>query len=96
MFSRLTLTGGVISIPKETLHAINASASYSVELHPEIGGGYMASVEALHLLHCLNMLRQATYEDYYKDKPGPWEDSPQVLRFHLGEPQALARGKGRF
>lgn len=45
----------------------------------------MASVEALHLLHCLNMLRQATYEDYYKDKPGPWEDSPQVLRFHLGE-----------
>ena len=44
----------------------------------------MASVEVLHQLHCLNMLRQATYEDYYKDKAEPWEDSPQVLRYHLG------------
>lgn len=45
----------------------------------------MGSVEALHQLHCLNMLRQATYEDYYRDKPGPWEDSPEILRFHLGK-----------
>ena len=44
----------------------------------------MASVESLHQLHCLNMLRQASYEDYYKDKAAPWKDSPQVLRNHLG------------
>lgn len=67
-----------------------------MKLHPEIGGGYMASVEALHLLHCLNMLRQATYEDYYKDKPGPWEDSPQVLRFHLGESERSYEGRGMY
>ncbi|EHA19807.1 hypothetical protein ASPNIDRAFT_142954, partial [Aspergillus niger ATCC 1015] len=52
-------------------------------LADELGGGYMGSVEVLHQLHCLNMLRQASYEDYYKDKPGPWEDSPQILRHHL-------------
>ncbi|KAI1192459.1 hypothetical protein F5X97DRAFT_329620 [Nemania serpens] len=75
--------GGVINISEESLHAINASAKYSVKLAPEIGGGYMASVEVLHQLHCLNMLRQATYEDYYKDKAEPWKDSPQVLRYHL-------------
>lgn len=88
---QLTLLGGVISISNETLHAVNASAAYSVELAPEIGGGFMASVEALHQLHCLNMLRQATYEDYYRDKPGPWEDSPQVLRYHLGEGEKIFR-----
>ena len=78
------MAGGVINISEETLHAVNASAPSSVKLAPEIGGGYMASVEALHQLHCLNMLRKATYEDYYQDKPGPWEDSPQTLRYHLG------------
>lgn len=84
-YSDSTLAGGVISIDEETLRKINGSQEYSVKLAPEIGGGYMASVEVLHQLHCLNMLRQATYENYYKDKAEPWEDSPQILRYHLGE-----------
>lgn len=84
----LTAAGGVISISDETLRAVNASTEFSVKLAPEIGGGYMASVEVLHQLHCLNMLRQATYEDYYRDKAGPWEDSPQTLRYHLGRPSS--------
>jgi hypothetical protein len=79
----LTLTGGVISISEETLHAVNASAEYSVKLAPELGGGYMATVESLHQLHCLEFLRQATYADYYKDT---WQDSPEMTRFHLGNP----------
>ncbi|KAL9026019.1 MAG: hypothetical protein Q9196_005252 [Gyalolechia fulgens] len=82
--SSLTTAGGVINISEETLRSVNASAEFSVKLTPEIGGGYMASVEILHQLHCLNMLRQATYEDYYRDKAGPWKDSPQTLRYHLG------------
>ena len=77
--------GGVISISEENLLAANASLDYSVKLSPEIGGGYMAAVEVLHQLHCLNMLRQATYEDYYRDKAEPWTDSPQTLRYHLGK-----------
>ena len=44
----------------------------------------MASVEVLHQLHCLNMLRQATYEDYYRERAEHWQDSPQTLRYHLG------------
>ncbi|PQE17047.1 tat pathway signal sequence protein [Rutstroemia sp. NJR-2017a BBW] len=72
----LTFAGGVISISEETLHAVNASTEYSVKLAPELGGGYMATVELLHQLHCLDFLRQATYEDYYKDT---WEDSPEMI-----------------
>ena len=92
---RLITLGGVINISSETLHAVNASADYSVELAPEIGGGYMASVEVLHQLHCLNMLRQATYEDYYRDKAEPWQDSPQTLRYHLGRNPRPYVGSGR-
>jgi hypothetical protein len=83
--SILIVAGGVISIDEETLHKVNGSRQYSVKLAPEVGGGYMASVEVLHQLHCLNMLRQATYESYYQDKAEPWTDSAQTLRFHLGE-----------
>ena len=36
------------------------------------------------------MLRQATYDDYYRDKAEPWQDSPQTLRYHLG--RTLQRG----
>lgn len=79
------MLGGVISIDEETLLAVNGSTENSVKLAPELGGGYMASVEVLHQLHCLNMLRQATYEDYYRDKAEPWEDPPQILRYHLGK-----------
>jgi len=82
-WASITYKNGVINISEETLHAINASVEYSVKLAPELGGGYMASVESLHQLHCLNMLRQATYEDYYKDKAEPWKDSPKILRYHL-------------
>ena len=91
LFDRLTIAvlsvaGGVISISSEVLKAVNASEDYSVKLAPEIEGGYMASVEALHQLHRLNILRQVTYEGYYRNKAEPWQDSPQTLRYYLGNP----------
>jgi hypothetical protein len=34
--------------------------------HPKTGEwGYRAGVEVFHQLHCLNLLRQAVYKDYY-------------------------------
>jgi hypothetical protein len=88
-------TGGVMSISIETLKAVNASELYSVKLDPELGGGYMASIEVLHQLHCLNILRQATYEDYYRDKAEPWQDSPQTLRYHLGKHKQITTTQGK-
>ncbi|KAF2726920.1 hypothetical protein EJ04DRAFT_539208 [Polyplosphaeria fusca] len=71
----LMANGGMISIDEETLHKVNASNEFSGKLPSDMGGGYMASVEVLRQLHCLNVLRQATYEDYYKDKAEPWEEA---------------------
>lgn len=34
--------------------------------HPATGQwGYRAGVEVFHQLHCLNLIRQAVYKDYY-------------------------------
>ncbi|KAG2757657.1 hypothetical protein P692DRAFT_20824490 [Suillus brevipes Sb2] len=48
----------------------------------EYGGGYMATIEVIHQLHCLDMLRKASHGDkYYND----WitHDSPEKHRTHL-------------
>lgn len=57
----------------------------------EIGGGYTAGLEVFHQIHCLNMLRQWSYKEYYldpenaEDMPAPFKDSNHTLRLHLGK-----------
>ncbi|PCG89450.1 hypothetical protein PENOC_106480 [Penicillium occitanis (nom. inval.)] len=56
----------------------------SVRFPPEVGdGGYIASVEVAHQLHCLNFLRKQSYFDYYKDKSIEYTDEPATIRDHL-------------
>ncbi|EFX00321.1 hypothetical protein CMQ_7323 [Grosmannia clavigera kw1407] len=39
--------------------------------HPKTGEvGYRAALEVFHQLHCLNLVRQAVYKDYYKEHGG--------------------------
>ena len=72
-----------LSISRAELLQIGAPLD-SVELPAELGGGYLASVEAIHQLHCLNLLREASYWDYYKTRATAWRDSSETLRLHLG------------
>ena len=78
-----------LSISRADLLRIGAPLD-SVELPAELGGGYLASVEAIHQLHCLNLLREASYWDYYKTKATAWEDSPGTLRLHIGKDETLS------
>lgn len=55
----------------------------------------MASVEAIHQLHCLNLLREAAYWDYYKTRATAWEDSPKTLHLHIDHCVDLLRQKVR-
>lgn len=75
--------GGLVRLSKDQLIKINAS-EYAAEYTEEMGGGYIAGIEALHQLHCVNMLRQATYMDYYLPKNEEWKDR-KTLRYHLGQ-----------
>jgi hypothetical protein len=55
--------------------------------HPKTGEeGYRAAVEVFHQLHCLNLIRQAVYKDYYKEHGGDVgdADSKEDLQGHVG------------
>ncbi|KAG1895122.1 uncharacterized protein F5891DRAFT_1281289 [Suillus fuscotomentosus] len=47
----------------------------------EYGGGYMATVEFIHQLHCIDMLRRASWSDKYSDHDD--HDTPENYRIHL-------------
>jgi hypothetical protein len=51
-------SGGVFSVTAEEVERIGKMHNYTVVLPPESGGGYMASLEATHQLHCV--VSQAT------------------------------------
>lgn len=54
----------------------------TVRLDERNGGGYMATLEVFHQLHCLNMLRKYTYPDHY---PPETFKSGSMLREHVGK-----------
>lgn len=75
--------GGLMRLSKDDVDRINAS-EFAAKYTEEMGGGYIGAVEVFHGLHCLNMLRQASYMDHYLPKKKEWRDDPETLRFHLG------------
>lgn len=51
--------------------------------------GYRVGLEVFHQLHCLNLLRMATYPEYYtKLWWSDTNDKPEKVRTHLGESQS--------
>ena len=56
-----------------------------VRLPKELGGGYMTNFEVIHQIHCLNLIRKATYYDYYKDKAIEFTCAPHTSRLHVSE-----------
>jgi hypothetical protein len=47
--------------------------------------GYRVGLEVFHQLHCLNLLRMATYPNYYpKVSWSDMNDKPETVRSHLG------------
>ncbi|PGH23753.1 hypothetical protein AJ80_02183 [Polytolypa hystricis UAMH7299] len=58
-----------------------------VKRTPEEGGGFFAEVEALHYIHCLNLLRQTSiwnYAYYRKRGKGAFMNTDDVVRDHTG------------
>ncbi|KAK7421987.1 hypothetical protein QQZ08_009708 [Neonectria magnoliae] len=45
--------------------------------------GYRAGIQVFHHLHCLNLLRQDSYKEYYSEHGGDIEAEPEDLRGHL-------------
>jgi len=67
---------GIIEMPKDHLRA----------KHPKTGvEGYRVGMEVFHQLHCVNLLRQATFKDYYVGlgTNGDFVEGDDMLRIHL-------------
>lgn len=47
--------------------------------------GYRAAVEVFHQLHCLNLLRQYIYKDYYVNIYSDIQEEEQGLKGHVGK-----------
>ncbi|KAH8805226.1 hypothetical protein F5884DRAFT_859835 [Xylogone sp. PMI_703] len=73
---------GVFSVTEEEMARIGKLSNSSVMLPPEAGGNYMASMEAVHQMHCLNLLRKFSYREYYADKSEHFAH-PGKFRIHL-------------
>jgi hypothetical protein len=74
--------GGLVRLSKEELERINAP-EYAAQYTEDMEGGYIAGIEVLHQLHCLNMMRKTMYLDYYLPKMKEWRDNPETLKYHL-------------
>ncbi len=64
---------------------LSGGTADDVRLPEELGGGYMTDFAVIHQLHCLNLIRKATYYDYYKDKAIEFAAGPKLARSHIGD-----------
>ncbi|KAG2031723.1 hypothetical protein BDR03DRAFT_816609, partial [Suillus americanus] len=68
---------------EEILKAGEVDSPSKVKYPAKFGGGFMVSMEAPHQLHCLNLLRKASWPEYYGPTDIAFQDTPEVLRMYL-------------
>ena len=74
-------------ITPEELKRIDMPESSLKVKHPETGvEGYRVGLEVFHQLHCINLLRQVTYKDYYMELGnGNFAGGEEELQIHTGK-----------
>ncbi|KAN0086036.1 protein of unknown function (DUF3328) domain containing protein [Tylopilus felleus] len=73
-----------IRITEEQLHQMGMEVTpTTVKLSEEEGAGYLASLEVTHHLHCLDMLRKATYREYYGSFDPAFQIEDEILMNQL-------------
>lgn len=68
-WDKISHNTGTIQMTREEMLKAGTTVSElrsKVRYPDKYGGGYMATLEAAHQLHCLNLLRKATWSDYYE------------------------------
>lgn len=67
----------LMAIPMEEFRYLNKSAD---ALYLEAPGGLAANLEVFHQLHCLNLIRQYTWKDYYDLHPDEVQKPTDISR----------------
>lgn len=72
-------------ITKDQLKIIDMPDTSLKVNHPKTGEeGYRVGLEVFHQLHCINLLRQVTYRDWYEDISGEFTKGAEDLKMHTG------------
>ncbi|KAG2128653.1 uncharacterized protein EDB93DRAFT_1108938 [Suillus bovinus] len=81
-WDRVALNARQIRMTREQLLRTGEKPSPAMVRYPEeYGGGYMTTVEVIHQLHCLDMLRRASWGDQSAGHGA--HESPKEFRVHL-------------
>ncbi|KAF2262555.1 hypothetical protein CC78DRAFT_606068 [Lojkania enalia] len=83
---------GAMRIPEEIYRELNAS-KHAVRVPSKAGGGRMALFEAIHLLHCVKSLWEATYPEYYTSQYQLSLDNPEEWHEHIDHCADMLRQK---
>ena len=79
-------TVGDMSITLEEVNRLQLSPDSLKITDPKTGKvGYRAAIEVFHQLHCLNLLRQFSYKEYYATDGGDIDAPAADVRGHVGE-----------
>ncbi|RAH48910.1 oxidase ustYa family protein [Aspergillus brunneoviolaceus CBS 621.78] len=74
-----------LEITAEDMFRLNKPLT-QVKVAETEGNGYAGGIEVFHQLHCVNLVRQYTYYDYYsqlENRPAEFNDSNETLRLHV-------------
>ncbi|KAG2148154.1 uncharacterized protein EDB93DRAFT_1084970, partial [Suillus bovinus] len=82
VWERIALNARPIRMTAEQLLRMGEEPSAVLARYPdEYGGGYMATVEFIHQLHCLDMIRRVTWGD--RSSGHGVHETPKEFRTHL-------------
>ncbi|KAI0554325.1 hypothetical protein F4679DRAFT_597392 [Xylaria curta] len=83
---------GTIELPLDGLSRLNKSSERLKHVHNDSKRGYLAILEVFHQLHCLNLVRQYTWKDYYATHMGEWisEDTRGIVDLNVTDPANIA------
>jgi hypothetical protein len=83
-WNRISVDARPVRMTLEQLLRTGEKPSPSMARYPdEYGGGYIASVEVIHQLHCLNMIRKVSWGVHNETLGHEYHDSPEDFRIHL-------------
>ncbi|KAG2032710.1 hypothetical protein BDR03DRAFT_1094767 [Suillus americanus] len=83
-WNRVTADGRFMSMTLEQLIETGEEPAPFMARYPEeYSGDYLATVEVIHQLHCINMVRQSSWGDHYLADDPDFILSPDGWRIHL-------------
>lgn len=78
---------------EEMLKAGTTDLRSKVRYPEKIGGDYVVSLESAHQMHCVNLLRKASWREFYNSTDRAFQNTPRTVRLHLDHCIEMIRQK---